>query len=267
MSEFLSKTASKLANSVVLMIDNDPDVHRFLEESLELEYKLMHAFSGKEGLKMAKKFHPDLITLDVVMPDMDGWTTLTRLKSDPDLANIPVIMISLGEKNKYGITLKVADYLMKPVEPRILTASIQKHLNNKSGQDVTILLVDDNPDVRALFSRIVMRAGWKSVEAEDGQKAIEYLTSAKELPTVILLDLMMPVVDGFGVLIALQKNSEWMKIPTIVVSAKDLTAEEQKLLATETQDLFAKAGYTQKELIATTREQIIHLINQGRLSH
>lgn len=247
----------------VLMIDDDPKVHQFLETSLDLDYELIHAFSGEEGIQAAKEFLPDLITLDVIMPQMDGWTTLTHLKSDPSLAHIPVIMISIGENKQQGITLSVADYLMKPVEPRVLTTTIQRHIKGKSPEEVTIMLVDDNPDVRGLFTRIVQRAGWKHVEAEDGQQAIDYLTGATQMPTLILLDLMMPVVDGFGVLAALQKNPVWKTIPTIVVSAKDLTTEEKSILATESEALFEKSSYDKKELIATTRDQIIHLINQS----
>lgn len=237
----------------VLVIDDDPVVqNEFKKEFEEAGFMVYHAFNGEEGLKLARQIHPDIITLDVIMPIMDGWSVLSALKADPALSSIPVILVTLTSDKDLAFSLGVMDYIKKPIDPKILIERMS-NLKPKDKKGV-ILVVDDDINARELMCRVVHKAGWNSVEASNGREALEYL--AKEVPSIILLDLMMPEMDGFEVIKALQLNELWHNIPVIVVTAKDLSQEEREILSKGSAAILQKGPNTRKELIGAICQQV-----------
>jgi len=247
----------------ILIIDDDINVHQELENFLSKykEYHILHAYNGKEGLQIAIEQQPDVITLDVIMPIMDGWATLSALKSDHALATIPVILMSILPDKDLGFALGAVDYLHKPIIQKELLSKIN-HLLHKDKQIHEILIVDDDENARDLMTKAVLKGGWKPADATNGLEAINYLKQHN--PSLILLDLMMPEMNGFEVLDALSKNKDWNKVPIIVVTAKELTLEEQAYLTKATKGILQKATYSRKGLINAIFEQIRNLTKENK---
>ncbi len=172
------------------------------------------------------------------MPGTDGWAVLAALKDDAELWNIPVIMVSMLDDRSLGFSLGAADYLSKPVEQGRLLSVLRKHCPAQGSGHV--LLVEDDPATRELIRRTLDQEGWRSAEAENGLVGLERL--AEEIPAAILLDLMMPEMDGFEFLARLRQNKAWRGIPVIVVTAKTLTAADRKRLKGSVEMLVEKGG-------------------------
>ncbi|WP_131778644.1 response regulator [Legionella bozemanae] len=241
----------------VLVVDDDPKIHDIMQKALEKSgIRVLHAFHGEECLSLAKKYQPDLITLDVIMPMMDGWTTLSALKSDPNLANIPVILVSMLLEKDLGFALGAVDYLNKPVEPKTLMEKIESILPQDAIK--SILIVDDEADARNIIRRAIKKSGWNVLEAKNGRDALEVL--ADQIPSLILLDLMMPEMDGFAVIRELQKHEKWAQIPVIIFTAKDLTQEERDFLMNSSKVVLQKNSYSREQLVATITDQIEQII-------
>ena len=222
---------------LILAIDDDPVVRDLLHRHLtRAGYRIALAEGGQEGLDMAAKLMPDAITLDVLMPHMDGWAVLTQLKSRKELSQIPVIIVSIVDERGMGFSLGADDYLTKPVDRSLLIEALNRHCAKRVGG--TALLVEDDEPTRAMMRRLLERAGWEVVEAEDGIIGLERL--ADSLPDVILLDLMMPRMDGFGFLEEVKKEPSLENIPVIVVTAKELTPEERFTLNGSIKNLLRK---------------------------
>ncbi len=242
-------TPSGIFNShytkTVLVIDDNHNDRRFLHRYLTGEgYNVALATNGQQGLQMALEIVPDLITLDVMMPEMDGWETLVRLKNNPKLAHIPVVMSSIIEDRHLAQTLGAVDYLIKPVDKQRLVNVLDKHITRNEG---CILVVEDDKDSREMLCRILMQEGWSVQPAANGLKAIECIKA--EQPLLILLDLMMPEMDGFEVIKTVRHNPDWYNIPIIVVTAMDLTTVEHSLLAEQVTNIFQKGKYNKQQLI------------------
>jgi CheY-like chemotaxis protein len=172
----------------VLLIDDDPAVHDLLQRTLSRRgYRVESAWDGASGLVRARELRPDAILLDVLMPGMDGWSVLTALKADGELAHIPVVMVTMVDEGSLGFSLGATDYLTKPVDPGRLTPSSPA---SAPKAHATVLVVDDDPSVRERIARIVAERGWRSVMAENGQEALERMAELR--PDLILLDLIMP---------------------------------------------------------------------------
>jgi CheY-like chemotaxis protein len=233
-------------SKTVLVIDDNHNDRRFLHHYLSGEgYNVALATNGQQGLQMALEIIPDLITLDVMMPDMDGWETLVSLKNNPKLAQIPVVMSSIIEDRHLAQTLGAIDYLVKPVEKNRLIKVIDKHIT-RSEQGL-IMVVEDDTDSREMLCRLLMQEGWRVQAAANGIQAIELLKV--EQPLLILLDLMMPEMDGFEVINKVRKKPDWQNIPIIVITAMDLTTAEHNLLADQVTNIFQKGKYNQQQLI------------------
>jgi CheY-like chemotaxis protein len=238
----------KTSAGCILVIDDDPSVHRILAHALRDEgYHLEFASSGAEGLRLAKELRPSVITLDVIMPEMDGWMVLSLLKADPELASVPVVMLTVVPDQDYAFTMGVADYLRKPIERERVIAVLKKFHRADPGN--RLLLVEDDPALREMFRRTLERQDWSLAEAENGLAALQRI--AEEQPSVIILDLMMPVMDGFQMVAELQKHEDWRKIPVVVVSSKELTAEDRLRLQGHVQRILQKGSFSREEL---TRE-------------
>jgi PAS domain S-box-containing protein len=210
----------------VLVIDDDAAARDVLRRMFAREgFHVEEAAGGVEGLARARELRPDAITLDVLMPGMDGWAVLTSLKGDPDLADIPVIMLTVADEQRLGLALGAAEYLTKPIDRARLTAVLRRHV--EAGRR-TVLIVEDDEPTRTMLERTLEKAGWRVQAAENGRAALAALDAG--LPDLILLDLMMPEVDGFAFLEALRQVPERAGIPVVVLTAKDLTDADRERL-------------------------------------
>jgi signal transduction histidine kinase/DNA-binding response OmpR family regulator len=237
----------------VLVIDDNHNDRRFLHRYLTGEgYNVALATNGQQGLQMALEIVPDLITLDVMMPEMDGWETLVRLKNNPKLSNIPVVMSSIIEDRHLAQTLGAADYLVKPVDKQRLVNVLDKHIGRS--EQGYILVVEDDESSREMLCRMLVKEGWNIQSAANGLKAIECIKA--EQPLVILLDLMMPEMDGFEVIKTIRQNPNWYDIPIIVVTAMDLTTVEHGLLTEQVTNVFQKGKYNKQQLITEVQSLI-----------
>lgn len=239
----LSSMLLKDQRHVVLCIDDDPTVtdlvSRFLPDE---EFYVVHAQAGKDGLMMARELKPDVITLDVMMPEVDGWDVLTRLKSDEQLANIPVVMLTIVAERQRGYALGATDYLTKPIQRTRLVDTLRRHCTSSG----TVMVVEDDPETRVILRRILETRGWVVVEAEHGLRALELLEQTT--PDALLLDLMMPELDGFGVLEAVRADERFDELPVIVLTAMDLTMEEMQRLHSRTSYVMQKGTASPAEI-------------------
>jgi signal transduction histidine kinase/CheY-like chemotaxis protein len=224
----------------VLIVDDDDAVHDVLSATLGREgYLLLHARDGAEALAIMRRTPPDVVTLDVQMPKVDGWSVLGTMKSDPELQNIPVVMLTIVDDRNLGFSLGASEFMTKPIDRNRLTALVRKLTG--SAKNATVLIVDDEPDVRAVVKSTVESAGMKSAEAANGRAALQWL-EANAPPSLILLDLMMPEMDGFEFLEHIRKVERWTDIPTVVLTAKNLSERERSFLAERTLLVLSKSG-------------------------
>jgi signal transduction histidine kinase/DNA-binding response OmpR family regulator len=220
--------SSSASGGTVLVVDDDPAVHDVLRLTIAREgYRLLHAYDGAEALEVARREKPDVITLDVMMPKLDGWTVLGKLKSDPALASIPVIMLTIVDERTLGYSLGAAEYMTKPIDRNRLLDLLRRFAAKAS--EAVVLVVDDSEDVRAVVRQTVEKSGLKTVEAENGQAALDWL-SKNPMPALVLLDLMMPVMDGFAFLERVQSIPSLSRMPIVVLTAKDLTDAERRVV-------------------------------------
>jgi CheY-like chemotaxis protein len=242
----------------VLAIDDDPAVHRLLEHALrESGYEIAFARNGREGLELARKLRPAVITLDVIMPEMDGWMTLSLLKADPDLSHIPVIMLTMSPEQDFGFAVGVAEFLRKPIDRDRLLQTLRRYHRGSAGQPV--LVVEDEPTMREMLRRMLEQAGWEVLECPNGAAALE--TLATQRPAVIVLDLMMPVMDGFQFLAELARHESWREIPVVVVSAKELTAEERQRLDGHVEQILQKGSFRRDDLLREVQDTVRRCID------
>lgn len=248
------------ASDCILIIDDDPAVHQLLAEALRSEgYALKFAANGTEGLRLAKELRPAVITLDVLMPEMDGWVVLALLKDDPDLAAIPVIMLTVRADQDFGFAMGVADYLQKPIDRDRLVAVLKKYHHLRPTNRV--LVVEDDPAMREMLCRMLENKDWTVAEAENGLAALESITHCQ--PSLIILDLKMPVMDGFQMIAELHKHEDWRKIPVVVVSAKELTGEDRQRLQGHVQKILQKGDFGREELMREVQQTVkLFLSNQ-----
>jgi signal transduction histidine kinase/DNA-binding response OmpR family regulator/PAS domain-containing protein len=252
-AESSTEITGEAGAQTVLVIDDDPDVRDLLGRHLGRSgYRVATAGGGEDGLKCAREIRPDAIMLDVLMPGMDGWAVLSVLKDDAELSDIPVIMVSMLDDRSLGYSLGAADYLNKPVERERLLSVLRKHCPDTSRGSV--LIVEDDAATREMIRRVLKKEGWKTTEAENGAVGLERLGEAA--PDAILLDLMMPVMDGFEFLARLRENAEWHGIPVIVVTAKTLTAEDHRRLKGSV-ELLVKKGGDEVETILTNLKKML----------
>ena len=210
------------------------------------------AADGQRGLELAKELQPAVITLDVMMPGMDGWSVLTTLKADPATAGIPVIMLTIVDDKNMGFALGAADYFTKPIDWTRLSASLQKHRRPTAPQ--IVLIVEDDANTREMLRRSMEKDGWTVHEAENGRLGLERLAAG--IPSIILLDLMMPEMDGFTFMEELRKREDCRDVPVIVITAKDLTPDDHRRLNGEVSRIIQKGATGLEELLAEVREQL-----------
>ena len=240
--------------ATVLVVDDDADSRRILCEHLRHSaFQVITASSGAEALALAASHAPDVITLDILMPQMDGWSVLRALKSDLALAHIPVVLLSILDGRQLGAALGAAAVLTKPVSRGALLEAIDELFGQSAGR--LMLLVEDDPTTQALTRRILEPLGHKVEVAGDGVAGLDWLKT-HPLPDLILLDLMMPEMDGFTFLNRLREKAEWRDIPVVVVTAKTLDAAELEILSAQTRHIVQKGPTVQADLVRTVRASL-----------
>lgn len=238
---------------VVLVVDDEPSARELLRRMLEKEgYRVVTAAGGAEGLQRAQELRPALITLDLMMPQVDGWSVLTALKADPMLAEIPVVMVSMVEGRSLSYALGAADYLHKPIDRDQLRRILERYTH--PDRQPLALVIEDDPVNRSLLRQLLERDGWQVAEANQGQQGLAVLESLEQPPDLILLDLMMPQMDGFAFVDALRANGNWQTLPVIVVTAKDLTEQDRQRLQGRVSQVIAKGNLAIDRLLAEIRQ-------------
>jgi len=237
----------------VLVIDDDLTVHDLLSRFLNKEgLRMVGARSGEEGIRLARELRPAVITLDVLMPGMDGWAVLTALKADPALSDIPVIVLSIVDEKQMGYALGAADYLAKPIDWERLAAVLQRY--ECARPPCPVLIVEDDASLRELLRRRLQKEQWTVIEAENGRAGLERMSERE--PELILLDLMMPEMDGFQFLDEVRKHDNWRSIPVIVITAKELTPEDRQRLNGAVEKILQKGAYSREGLILEVRDLV-----------
>ncbi len=237
----------------VLVIDDDPVQRDLIARFLSKEgFSVRTAASGEAGLLLARQSPPVVITLDVMMPEMDGWSVLAALKAEAELRDIPVIMLTMVDDPERGFTLGAADYATKPLDRSRLGQILRKY--TCPNPPCPVLLVEDDVATRAITRNILEKEGWKVSEAENGRIALDCME--QERPTLILLDLMMPEMDGFEFADRVRQHPEWRAIPIVVLTAKDLTADDRRRLDGSVDTILQKKGDSREALLNQVRELV-----------
>jgi len=243
----------------VLVVDDDATARELIAEHIKAEgLPVVTAASGLEGLKLAKHLRPIAITLDVMMPDLDGWSVLAALRQDTELADIPVIMVTILDEQRRAASLGAAGYLTKPIDRDRLRRILGRF--RTPARATRVLLVEDDADQRERLRAWLEGQHWLVQEAANGREALACLQADR--PDVILLDLMMPEMDGFAVVAALQKEPRWRDVPVIVITARDLDAQDRARLNSGVQSVLVKEAFRPAELV----ERIRRLAGRTQLS-
>jgi CheY-like chemotaxis protein len=222
-------------------------------------FRVEVAADGKTGLEMARRLKPAVITLDVMMPSMDGWAVLNALKADPTTADIPVVMLTIVDDRNMGFALGAADYFTKPIDWQRLGAVLQKYRRLSVAQ--TVLIVEDDERTREMLRRTLQKEGWQVREAANGRLGLEEMV--RGTPGLILLDLMMPEMDGFTFMKELRQRPDGAKVPVVVITAKDLTDEDRRRLSGDVARILGKDTTSREQLVAEVRQ----LLNQQMEFH
>ena len=237
----------------ILVIDDDATARDLIADYLrQAGFTVITAAGGGEGLKRAKEYHPIAITLDVMMPDIDGWTVLAALRGDPELADIPIVMATIVDERRHGMTLGAVGYLTKPIDREKLLDLIAKY-RAPSGQ-TRVLVVEDDAMQRERIRSWLESQRWLLIEAENGRLALDRLREC--IADVIILDLMMPEMDGFQLVAEMQKHPVWNQIPIIVVTARDLTVEDHARLNSGIEMVLRKETFSPTTLIERVRQVV-----------
>jgi CheY-like chemotaxis protein len=233
----------------VLVIDDDPDAVYLLQENLnQQEFEIIGARSGPEGLRLACEIQPRAILLDIVMPGADGWQVLHDLKADPVTSCIPVVFLTIVDKKALGLQLGAAAYLVKPLDPVEVRDTLNRVIGSTVRSPKRLLVVDDDPNVADMLRQWLPESDFSLDSAPDGEAGLQAVQASR--PDILLLDLIMPGLDGFGVIERLRADPQTHDLPIIVISAKDLTANESARLKETVTVVMKKQGFEGDKLVA-----------------
>lgn len=236
----------------VLIVDDEEDARRAAARIVAEEgYDVLMAPNAAIGIEMARAHQPDVIILDVIMPERDGWSMLKELKADPILCETPVVLATIVADRDMGLAFGAVEHLIKPIDPVKLITTLEAIAE---GRTKDVLVVDDDAATRNLFRRILTRQGWTVREAADGRGALSQLKSSK--PTLMVLDIMMPNVDGFDVLKSVRATEDLADLPVIVATSKDLTREELDWLKAHSGEVIRKGDTGRGDLLAALKRQL-----------
>ena len=238
----LNSTGDK---KILLAIDDDPNALILLKQNLEDEnYYVIGALSADEGIQKAREINPYAITLDILMPKKDGWEVLNCLKADPATQDIPIIVISNIDNKGLGISLGAFDYIVKPFQKKAILSALNRIpvIDAKN-----VLVVDDEASAVDLLTQILQEEGYHVKGVCNGKEALDVLETKPQ--DIILLDLLMPEMDGFEVIQKIKAHHDWCNIPIIVVTAKDLTDKEWNILNKSVDSIIQKSGLSEDHLM------------------
>ena len=237
-------------NISILFIDDEPDNRLLIERYLASEnWKLAFSQSGREGIRLARLLKPQVICLDILMPSMDGWAVLAELKNDSELADIPVVILSLTNDRQLGYSLGAAEYLTKPVSRNRLIEVMDRFITDRDHHSV--LVIEDDETTSEMMTRMLHKEGYAAHKADNGRLALEQIK--REQPNLILLDLMMPEMDGFEFIAELRQESHLSEIPVIVLTAKTITADDRNKLNGSVKDIIQKGSFNRSQLLEEIR--------------
>jgi CheY-like chemotaxis protein len=241
------KPAPLAGKPTLLVIDDDASIHGLVRRLFQKHpIQVAVARNGEEGIRLARELGPSVITLDVIMEGADGWEVLRRLKSDPGLAPIPVILLSILDVRGDPRGFLASEVFTKPVDIDRLSGAILRLA--AAGRAHSALIVDDNPASRDLLRRSIEKLGWSIHEASDGAEALSRFDEVQ--PGVVLLDLMMPRVDGFEFLSRLRASEHGRDTPVLVVTAMDLDSGQRERLKQQAAAVLSKSSLRGNELIS-----------------
>ncbi len=241
-----------VTGSTVLVIDNEPVIRELIARYLrKVGFTVETAINGEQGLRIAEKIRPSVITLDVLMPGMDGWAALSAIKANPVLADTPVVMLTLTDNKNIGFSLGTTDYLTKPIDRERLINLVRKH-HPESG---SILVIEDHEPTRDMVRRTLEKEGWTVTEAENGRAGLQKIADYE--PDVVLLDLMMPEMNGFQFITEMRKNVAWQRIPVIITTGKTLTDADRQHLNGYAERILQKSAYNREALLREVRDLIV----------
>ncbi|MCP9231770.1 response regulator [Mesorhizobium sp. LMG 17147] len=250
--------SSRPSDKAVLIIDDEPAARTLIARALaEAGLASIEAASGEEGIAAARAHRPVAIVLDIIMPHQDGWSVLRSLKSDKELCEIPVILATILADRELGLSLGAVEYLTKPIDTRKLVRTIEASGNGNRD----VLVIDDDQASRDFLRRILVKKDWRVHEASDGLRGLKLMK--RLLPRLVLLDLLMPEMDGFETLIEMQQVPELQKIPVVVVTSKDLSADELKWLRDRAVAVVTKGANSRSQLVEALERQIVPLGSTG----
>ncbi len=253
-NEWPSAEASEGPLGTILVIDDDPSVHDLIRRSMgRAGYRVITASNGSDGLAMARAEHPNFITLDIMMPGIDGWSVLTTLKAEPALKDIPVFILTMTHEKSLGYALGAAQFLTKPVNRDALLDLLKQHAPHP--KNCHVLVIDDDANNRDLLKRVFEPEGTRVSEATDGQSGLDWL-NANPPPDLVILDLMMPTMDGFTFLDTLRQNSRFDALPVVVLTAKTLTETDRERLQARALHVIERQGQSEEAIIARLQSQI-----------
>ena len=241
----LTATTS-IGKPLILVVDNEASARELISSYLDSEYRVEMAGSGSEAIRKAQELLPDVITLDVLMSEGNGFETVVALRKNPETANIPIIIVSIVDQKQVGFALGAADYLVKPIRKPLLLETIRKHVPTQD-EDASILLVDDDPKTLELLEETLHTAGYETQSVHSGARALEVLSS--KLVGAVMLDLLMPGMNGFEVIRHIRQAPNLKDLPVFIMTGKSLTADERELLSRETQAMFQKNGSWHEQLL------------------
>ncbi len=235
----------------VMIVDDDLMIQQLLRGALETEgVKVVVAGDGLTALRMARETRPSAIILDIRLPKLDGWQVLAELKSTPGLSNIPVVIVSVEEERARGYSLGAVEYLVKPVDPQRLMTVVQQAIAPGSNE---VLVVDDDAGTREMVSRHLRAAGFATTEAHDGEEAL--LRSRVSTPALLILDLVMPRLDGFEVLRRMRDAGS--PTPVVVLTGKQLSREEEDMLRAGMARVITKGGFAVDEVVQEAKRLVL----------
>jgi len=242
---------------LVLVVEDDPAAAELLTRQLvDAGYRTQVARTGIDALDKARRLQPAAITLDIILPEVDGWEVITRLKSDEATSGIPIVVVSVVDNPELGISLGAIDYFVKPVDAKLLINRLNRfHLERSPGQDeVRVLVVDDEPANRAWLAKTLEPAGFTVVPASGGREAIQLAKSTR--PDFILLDLMMPEVTGFDVVEALRADEATREVPIMVLTATNLTEADKRLLNGRVSQILSRSSVANTDIVGLLRRVV-----------
>jgi CheY-like chemotaxis protein len=259
----MTRSEPASAKKRILVIDDDPDAVYLLQENINpQEFEIIGKLNGLDGLRAAREQAPHAILLDIVMPGTDGWQVLHDLKADPVTCNIPVILLTIVDNKPLGFQLGAAAYLLKPLDSADVRHALHHVIGSTSHAPIQVLAVDDDPNVLDMLHQSLPESDFGLDTALDGEAGLQAIAAKR--PDILLLDLLMPRVDGFEVIERLREDLKTRDLPIIVISAKELTTVQSEKLKKTVSLVMSKQGFEGEKLVDEINALLNRLVNETR---